>query len=226
MEAKHWKEGSEYASKDVNYGSEDLLLFGKEKVLPCVQTNIVAHSFKQGVMEYSNSMEEGGMNDVQVVEVKRPRHSTRVLARKNLRRDWTTRKKLAVESLGTDIYDTPPHALRVPISLSQDIGKDLGHNVDVSPPKSESEQVICLANILVLNSQEPIIVRGFETQQENDFNPLARMQSQTLWKQIGIFRDGGSGKGNVCQVVSLLHINITRAPTSKLEFSQLFSACY
>jgi hypothetical protein len=68
----------------------------------------------------------------------------------------------------------------VPISLSQDIGKDLGHNVDVSPPKSESEQVICLANILVLNSQEPIIVRGFETQQENDFNPLARMQSQTL----------------------------------------------
>jgi len=57
-------------------------------------------------------------------------------------------------------------------------------------------------NILVLDSQEPIIVGSFGTQQENDFDSLAQMQSQTLSKQIGVSRNDGSGKGNVSQVFS------------------------
>jgi len=69
-------EGNVYENRDVNYESEDLPLFSKKKGLPCVQTKNIAHSFKQGVVEYSNSREEGGMSNLQVVEVKRPRWST------------------------------------------------------------------------------------------------------------------------------------------------------
>jgi hypothetical protein len=49
-------------------------------------------------MEYLDSVEEGGMNDVQVVEVKRPRCSTYVPACKNLRKDPISRKKMAIKS--------------------------------------------------------------------------------------------------------------------------------
>lgn len=34
-------------------------------------TKNIVHSFKQGVVEYSNSREEGGMSNLQVVEVKK-----------------------------------------------------------------------------------------------------------------------------------------------------------
>ncbi|CAM6028856.1 unnamed protein product [Sphagnum balticum] len=64
MEAEHGREDGEYANKDVDYGSEDLPLLGKEKALPCLQINIIVHSFKYGVVEYSNSGEEDGMSDV------------------------------------------------------------------------------------------------------------------------------------------------------------------
>ncbi len=48
------------------------------------------------------------------------------------------------------------------ISLSQDAGNDLRPNVDVSPPTSESEQVICPTYILVLDSQKPIVDGALE----------------------------------------------------------------
>jgi len=113
-------------------------------------------------MEYLDSVEEGGMNDVQVVEVKRPRCSTYVPACKNLRKDPISRKKMAIKSSRTYRSNTPPHALRVSISLSQDAGNDLRPNVDVSPPTSESEQVICPTYILVLDSQKPIVDGALE----------------------------------------------------------------
>jgi len=96
MEAKHEKEDSEYANRDVDYGNEGLPLFGKEIALPCLQTNIIAHFFKQIVVEYSYS--EDGMSDIQVMEIKRPRCSTRVPAHKNPRRDQATKKKILLES--------------------------------------------------------------------------------------------------------------------------------
>ncbi len=37
MEVKHRKEDNEYANRDADDGSEDLPLFGKERVLPCLQ---------------------------------------------------------------------------------------------------------------------------------------------------------------------------------------------
>ncbi len=58
---------------------------------------------------------------------------------------------------------TPPHALTMPKFPSQALGKDLKFNVDVSPPISESEQVTRPTNILILDSQEPIIVGSFGT---------------------------------------------------------------
>ncbi len=55
--------------------------------------SIIVHSFKQGVVEYLDLGEEDGMSDIQVVEVKRPRRSTCALAHKNLKKDWTTKKR-------------------------------------------------------------------------------------------------------------------------------------
>jgi hypothetical protein len=46
MEVEHGKENSQHANRDADYGSKDLFLFSKERAFPCVQTNIIAHSFK------------------------------------------------------------------------------------------------------------------------------------------------------------------------------------
>ncbi len=72
-------------------------------------------------------------------------------------------KEKNIESLGTNISDTPPPALRVSKFCPQALGKDLDSNVDASPPTSEGKQVNHPTNILVLDSQEPIVARGFGT---------------------------------------------------------------
>ncbi len=87
MEVEHGKENNGYANKDADDGSEDLSLFGKERALPCLQTNIIVHSFKQGILEYLDLREEDGMNDIQIVEIKRPRCSAHALTHKNLKRE-------------------------------------------------------------------------------------------------------------------------------------------
>jgi hypothetical protein len=71
VEPRNGNEGNEYESRDVDYKCEDLPLFGKKRGLPCVQTKNIVRSFKQGVVEYSDSREEGGMSNLQVVEVKK-----------------------------------------------------------------------------------------------------------------------------------------------------------
>jgi hypothetical protein len=90
---EHGKENNGYANRDVDDGSEDLPLFGKERALPCLQTKIIVHSLKQGVVEYLDLGEEDGMSDIQVVEIKRPRCSARALAHKNLKREWVAKKR-------------------------------------------------------------------------------------------------------------------------------------
>jgi len=64
------KDNSECASKELDYGSEDLPIFTKKKGLPCVPIKGMFHGVK-GVMEFSYS-KEGGSN-LQMVEIKRPR---------------------------------------------------------------------------------------------------------------------------------------------------------
>jgi hypothetical protein len=50
-----------------------------------------------------------------------------------------SKEKIVLESSRIDIYDTPPPTLRVPKFPFQALRKDLGVNVDDSPPTSESE---------------------------------------------------------------------------------------
>ncbi len=57
-----------------------------------------------------------------------------------------------IESLRTNISDTPPPALRVSKFRPQALEKDLDSNVDASPPTSEGKQVNRPTNILVLDS--------------------------------------------------------------------------
>jgi hypothetical protein len=65
----------------LDYGSEDLPIFTKKKGLPCVPIKGMFHGVKE-IMEFSYS-EEGG-NNLQLVEVKRPRICGR--SHKNLRK--------------------------------------------------------------------------------------------------------------------------------------------
>jgi len=51
----------------------------------------------------------------------------------------SSKEKIILESSRIDIFDTPPPTLRVPKFPFQALGKDLGVNVDDSPPTSESE---------------------------------------------------------------------------------------
>jgi hypothetical protein len=78
---------------DVNYGSEDLPMHGNKKGSPCGETKEITNVFK-GIVQYSNSREEGGTSDIQMLEVKRAKGSTYAFAHKKLRRDGTKKKKI------------------------------------------------------------------------------------------------------------------------------------
>ncbi len=75
----------------------------------------------QRIVEYSNS-KEGGMNDVQVVEVKRLK--THGSTCQNFRRDPKSRRKIVIKSSKTDTSNTLPCASRGLESPSQPYGKD------------------------------------------------------------------------------------------------------
>jgi hypothetical protein len=95
------KDNSDCASKELDYGSEDLPIFGKKRGFPSVPIKGMTHVVK-GVVEYSNSKEGG--NNLQVVEVKRLR--TCGPTHKNLKRAPKSKKKIVVKSLETDTFDT------------------------------------------------------------------------------------------------------------------------
>jgi len=101
------KDNSACASKELDYGSEDLPIFGKKRSFPCVPVKGMIHVVK-GVVEYLDSKKGG--NDLQVVEVKRLK--TCGLTCKNLTRDPKSKRKIVVKSLETDTFDTLPCALK------------------------------------------------------------------------------------------------------------------
>ncbi len=112
----------------------------------------MVHAFK-GTVQYLDSREEGALNDIQVLEVKRPRDSICIPISKRLKRDRTRKKNMMIESSNDDTFDTLPCGLGQVGSPSQATTKDSHSNVDASLVTSPSRQIGDHVDVLILDSQ-------------------------------------------------------------------------
>ncbi len=122
----------------------------------------MVHVFK-GIVQYSDSWEEGATNNIQMLEVKKPRDSICIPISKRLKGDRKRKQKMMIESSNDDIYDTLPCVLGQARSPSKATIKDSHSNVDASLVTSPFRQIGSHVDVLILNSQEPI-VEGLGTQ--------------------------------------------------------------
>jgi hypothetical protein len=217
------KDNSDCVSKELDYGSEDLTNFGKKKGLPCVPIKRMTHGVK-GIVECLDFEEHG--NNLQVVEVKRPRPRGHTC--KNLRRAPKSKRKIVVESLETDTSNTLPCASKGLESTSQTYKKEPYYNVDASPLGNEGDQgdehIECSIDIIVIDSHEPIVVGGLGTQLEDDIDALTQVQPHPHIKGKANSRHGENKKANaIALVAQLVQMNTTWVRTFKLEFKPKYS---
>ncbi len=112
------------------------------------------------------------------MEVKRLR--THGPTRKNLRRAPKSKRKIVVESSKTNTFDTLPCASKGLESPFQTYKKYPNFCADASPLGSEGDQgdelIKRSADIIVVDSQELIVVGGLGTQLEDDIDALTQVQ--------------------------------------------------